>query len=105
MSDIAGLLQPWAAEYMAEIRSIAAEYLKGSRTDREDWLHEAIDSHEYVIYTFKARCVAIATDHPEAYQDELGEPPPGPEQAAYMSMCADVRRMAEAIGEDEPEDE
>jgi hypothetical protein len=80
-------------DYNEEIRALAIEALKQSEDEREDWLHETIDGHERVIYTYKARVVLICTDNPDAYEDEMGEKPAGPEQAAYMAMMTDVREM------------
>lgn len=83
-------LRALRADYFAKIRSIALEALNQPEDDRDDWLHETLDGHEYVIYTYKARVVLVCTDHPDVYKDEMGEEPETPEQAAYMAMRADV---------------
>ena len=99
--DLNAVLAPWFKEYNAEIRSIAKELMdgmeKGGIDDASDWLHETIDGHEWVIYTLKARCVGIATDSPDACQDETGEPASSPEVAAFWSMYADVRDLVSSV--------
>jgi hypothetical protein len=87
-------MDAWLSEYHAEIRSLAEEYGKQPEDTREDWLHETIDGHEWIIYTWQARCVLVATDNPDAYEGEMGEKPGTVEQAAYMAMCVDVREAA-----------
>ena len=65
--------------------------------DPEDWLHETIDGHEWVIITWKARLVLVCSDNPDAYEDDMGEKPTSPEVAAYAAMQRDVREAAERI--------
>lgn len=83
-------LRALRADYFTEIRSIALEALKQSEDDWDDWLHETLDGHERVIHTHKARVVLVCTDHPDAYQEEMGDDPETPEQSAYFAMRADV---------------
>ncbi len=90
-------------EYMDEIRSIAANIVAEhydpetqepiDSDECEQYLTETIDGHEWVIYTHKAKIVAVVTDSPDAYEDEMGEKAPTVEAAAYFSMLADVRDM------------
>ena len=99
--------RPLIAAYDNEIRSLASEYLKEPESDRDDWLHETIDGHSFVIYTWKARCVLICTDNPDAYEEDFGDKPGTVEAAAYAAMMRDVREMADSLadsdtGEDEP---
>jgi len=89
--DLTETLRPWRKGYFAEIRSLVEECSKVPEEAREEWLHETIDGHEFVIYTYQARAVMLATDNPSAYEEEKGEAPKGPKQAAYMAMMADVQ--------------
>ena len=98
-TDLNETFRPWRQEYYTEIRALADEYQKQPEESREDWLHEAIDGHEFVIYTYKARCVLVATDNPTAWEDEFGERSSGPEQEAYAAMMADVHAAAGRLGD------
>ena len=89
------LLRSW---YWDEIRSLAQEALKEHPDDdekREDWLHETIDGHEYVIYTAKAQAVLCISESHDAMKDETGETGTD-EQRAYFAMMADVRDQISA---------
>lgn len=55
-----------------------------------EWLDEAIDGHEFVIYTYKAKLVMVATDNADAYEAEHGEASSKPEVTACWAMRADV---------------
>lgn len=94
-TDLSSILAPWFREYHAEIRNLAREALAIPEKDRDEWIHQTIDGHEWVIYTFKARCVLIATDNPDAYMEDFGEPPPTVEAQAYAAMMRDVREAIE----------
>jgi hypothetical protein len=96
--DAIRTLSSW---YMDEVRALATEAAKLPEEERYDWIHEAVDGHEYIIYTFKARCVLVATDNPEAYEEELGEKPPTVEAAACMAMISDVTDLAESYANPE----
>lgn len=87
--------------YYSEIRSIADEAIKelaSQGCDDEDsvrewlteWIDETTDGHNFVIYTFKAKCVCLASDNEDAYSDEIGESPPSVEAQACMAMRRDV---------------
>ena len=39
-------------EYWAEIKRISEEMMGQPEDERYEWLHEAIDSHRWVIYTY-----------------------------------------------------
>lgn len=93
-------------EYMADVRTIAEEAAALPEDERDDYIHESVDGSEWIIYTYHARMVAVLTDHPDAYLDEMGEPAPSPEVAAYMSMRADVERVLHGyIDEEKDTDE
>lgn len=102
-------------EYWDEIRSLA-EWLSDNRpaelggegvtadygedADRYDamhetlaGLHETLDGHEFVIYTHKARQVAVHSDNPDRMMDELGGDAGGEmfdERRAYYAMEQDI---------------
>lgn len=84
-------------------------------TDRreflQEWVEEATDGHEFVIYTHKAQLVVATSRNDGAYEDNTGEKPPTVEAQACAAMRADVWELLEAReeeweGEDpEPEDD
>lgn len=98
-----GLLQRW---YEAEVRSLAEDYAKrlrdgewgkGEDLDEEglnEDLEQTIDGHEYVIYTWQARCVCAASDNEDTYAEEFGTAPPTVEAQAYTAMLRDVRECS-----------
>lgn len=61
-----------------------------------EYIDQATDDHNHVIYTFKAKCVLLASDNEDAYQDEMGEPAPTVEAAACMAMRRDCWELLEA---------
>lgn len=99
--------------YHAEIQAIAEEYAKveqayerdQSEQEPSEWLHETIDGHGYVIYTYAARLVDVIsdTDGHDEYLFHFGEQCPSPEVAAFMCMQADVLEAASHI--ELPDDE
>ncbi len=93
--------------YYTEIRSMVdflIEDLKAEKPEDDDaareWLTERVDeitdAHEYVIYTYKAQCVCLASDNEDAYEDETGEKPPTVETQACTAMRRDVWELLEA---------
>jgi hypothetical protein len=65
--------------------------------DAEEWLHAAVDGHEWIIYTWKARLVAIASPKDaDELQEEVGVTPETPEEIAYATMLIDVMEEASA---------
>jgi hypothetical protein len=68
------------ASYYREIRGLADDLLDelkrgalevdGEAVDR--WIHETLDGHQRVIYTYEAQMVAIISDHDNAYADNYG---------------------------------
>ncbi len=93
--------------YDSAIRSLADSLIEDCKKekhadeyDARQWLTERIDQdtdgHEFVIYTFKAKCACLASDNEDAYEDELGEKPPSVEAQACMAMRADVWELLNA---------
>ena len=80
--------------YMDEVRALASEAAQIPEDDRQEWIDQAVDGHEFIIYTFKARCVLVATDQPGTYEDEYGTPAPTVEAAACAAMVRDVSDLA-----------
>lgn len=96
--------------YMAGIRRIAESILSETRDriveskgdlpyelqDLDSYLsdraHEAVDSHEWVTYTHKARMVIAFSDSPDAYQDDSGDDAVATRDdlRAFYAMRADV---------------
>lgn len=63
---------------------------KNRREWLEEWVDNATDGHEFVIYTAQAQAVLLATDSDGAYEEETGGKPPSPEIAALYAMRADL---------------
>ena len=92
--------------YYSEIRSMAEDYQsrieKGDFEDRDAFLqdvHETIDSHQFVIYTHKAQCVALASSNSGAVAD-LGieiATKDGEIQWSVIAYCAMERDLYEAL--------
>jgi len=82
---------------MAE--DVLSELLSGRIEDEEaleTYLHESADGTDLVVYTFKAKCVLLASDNEDAMEEELGESGGTAEARAYFAIRADVRERLEA---------
>jgi len=86
------------ADVQHHIDQIESEgYSIDSLPDRDDWLHETLDGHEWVIYTWKARLADLCSCRSlDELEEEMGAAPETPEQRAYASMLLDVREEASA---------
>lgn len=95
-----------AREYYDEIRSIctsAVEEFNKRDGDEEpdewfhDWLHQTIDGHQWIIYTWYNTQVLTHTDNRDAYWEAFGEAPQADDHGqlmatlAYSAMAADVQ--------------
>lgn len=90
------LLRRW---YFEEVRSLAREALRENPKDeeaRDEWLHETIDGHEYIIYTGKTLGVLLCSDNADAEEEETGEKSTDDARRAYFAMRADVREQLDA---------
>ena len=70
---------------------VTADY--GEDADRHDAMHETLDGHEFVIYTHKARQVALHSDNPDHMVNELCADAGGDmfdERRAYWAMQQDI---------------
>ena len=75
---------------------VASEY--GADYDAHDALHETLDGHGWVIYTYQARKVIAHSDNPDFMMDEFGADAGGDmfdERRAYWAMYADIMEQAE----------
>ena len=90
-----------SSEYWNEVKDLAKAYTNSDYrealgaspdADRDKWLHETLDGHEFVICTYKARMVLEHSPNDTAQLDELGEIVDwhNPTPAAYMAMRADI---------------
>lgn len=88
------------SEYWQEIQSIVESIkheCESEGLDPHEFAHELIDSHEFVIYTYKAMNVLVHSDHSDAWVDHFGETGVVKDNAinwsglAYMAMMADVQ--------------
>ena len=99
-------------EYKTEVQDLARQIRDEAREDDrdvDDVLHETVDGHAWVIYTYRAVEVMQHASNPDAYQD-LGIDASGGwsqfvSQAAYCALAEDVRdALADLEDEDEDED-
>lgn len=98
-------LQKWYAdECRACAQAVLQECKDNPDRDESDALHETIDGHEFIIYTFKAQLVIALSSNASAYEDDMGEAPITDETRAFYAMRADVMECIEAF-RDEYENE
>jgi hypothetical protein len=96
------------AEYFDTVRGIVEDLQRAikdkeisSEDEAQDWLHETIDGHHDVIYTYAAQQVVLHSDHSGAYVEEYGTDgivangDINWSVLAYAALLADVR---DAIG-------
>ena len=92
--------------YWSEVRSLAREAVSEHPHDEEarrEWVDETCDAHEFLIYTYKAQAVLLASDSSDAYEEEFGAEEPWivPKRAtdevrAFWALRADVLDQIEA---------
>lgn len=76
--NLSDSLRTITSEYMEQIEDIALDLIEefveypDPNRDIYDRLHESIDSHSWVIYTFKAKMVLLVSDNPGAMIDDYG---------------------------------
>jgi hypothetical protein len=84
-------LRELCSEYLDDCKAIAIEALAKDEDERSDFIHEEVDGHEWVIYTYNAKLVSVLTENGDAYLDCYGETDKvTPEQIAYFAMVADI---------------
>lgn len=96
------------ADYYSDVRGITSEIISevksGEIRDREqldEAIHMKVDGTQRVIYTFQAKLGLISTDNYDAYEEDFGEKPAGPEQAMFAALERDVREQLDAEGIDD----
>ena len=84
-------------EYWDEVRAIA-KTVKEEAEGRElaDVLHEAVDSHEWIIYTAQSVLVLYYSPNDNAYFEEIGQFSAScfsdtVQQLAFFALYADVQ--------------
>jgi len=103
-NDLAEFLRPLRIEYRDEIKRLAEEAIAECAThvtDLDDYLWETVDSHEWVIITFKARMVPLVCecDADEAAAD-FGIETTKPESIAFAAMLTDLREAVARLQEE-----
>lgn len=93
-------LRAW---YYGTVRDLAEDCLRsildGSICDTEGldrWISETVDGTDLVVYTFKAKCVLLASDNEDA-ADEHGFENPTTEARAFCAIEADVLELLRAF--------
>ncbi len=96
-------------EYHNEVRSLAddvrAEVKAGRLADSEavdTYLHETIDGHQWVIYTWRSQMVALVSDNSDAFVDQFGTEglvKDGAINWAGMAYCALEQDVRESLGD------
>jgi len=84
-------------DYWDDVRGIREEMKRavkdGEVSDEDefrDHLHEQVDGHQRVIYTHQARVGLCCSSHPDAAEDEMGEPARDVSAQMYWALMADV---------------
>jgi superoxide dismutase len=86
-------------DYWDDVRGIAEEMkraVKDGECDEDTFfehLTEQVDGHQRVIYTHQARVGLCCTDHPDAFEENMGEKPESVEQQMFAALEADVIAM------------
>lgn len=97
------------SSYLDSVRGIADEAADIADEDERDaYIHESVDSSEWVIYTYRARLVSVVSDYASAWEDEYPGEEYKPEVVAFWAMRADVLYETDRIianREDADEDE
>ena len=97
--------------YYGMIRDLSQEIIKAIHDDEitdsdalQDRIHEDCDGSQWVIYTFKAQQVLLASDNDGAYADDFGEEGIVKDGAinwsglAYAAMARDLSEQLDAEG-------
>lgn len=97
-------------EYWTEIEAIAISVTKEAREqdrDISDVLHEALDGHQWVIYTYYNFDVCKHSPNDDAWREAFGSEAPTNLDAvrAYSAMDADVRGHSAFDAEDDDDND
>lgn len=88
----------YVREVVDGVLEAVREAVRDYGQDSDEALQEIVDGYETVIYTGKARVYLLGSDHDEAYEEEMGEPPSSVEVQAAFAIMADVRDRKEWDG-------
>ena len=105
-SDAVSTLEKW---YHEQVKEWADEFDKriaeGEFSDREEFIDrfdEETDSAGIIIYTQQAKAVMFVSRNEDAYEDEMGDPPPTVEAGALMAFRRDIlERMSSDVDDDD----
>lgn len=95
--------------YWEEVRSVAEEARDEVKSGRladaealQEWLHETIDGHQFVIYIQQAQMVLLASDNQDAYAEDFGDDEGATKDGSInwslLAFCAMERDVAEQLG-------
>jgi len=115
-SDAVSALQQWYHEQVVEWADDFDKRIeKGEFSDRDEFierLDEETDSAGVIIYTQQAKAIMFVSKNEDAYEDDIGEPPPTVEAGALMAFRRDIMERMESdvddddtFDQDEEEDE
>jgi hypothetical protein len=103
------------SEYREEVNTIAediAERMRsGEVTDQSDAVHEACDSHSWVIYTHYNFAILLHCSNHDAYTEEYGEAPTDSSGnlnwavLAYAALAEDVNDALSRLDTDLADDD
>ena len=86
-----------AQDAIEEASKIAAETPNAEGADPCEQIADMVDSHEFIIYTYKARYVCLASKNDNAEEEMTGECGDRAETQAYWAMYMDVLEAIERI--------
>jgi hypothetical protein len=68
-----------------------------TREQADEWIHETVDGHQRVIYTWQAKMGLLVSENEDAMAEELGESDvsPDPSVRMYWAMKKDVEEAVE----------
>ena len=96
-----------AQKYWDEIKDLATEAREQGADDVYDYVHESVDQHQWIIYTFYNMQVLQHTSNANAYFDNYGELDTKDfsscmAKLAWAGMVQDVMDAVQAMNDDEP---
>lgn len=94
-------LRQWYYKGVRALADAVIDAVKNGEIKNEEeldqYVHESVDGHAFVIYTFKAKAALLASDYEDAYDTEMGDEggPYDPSVRAYFALRADVMEQIE----------
>ena len=92
-------------EYWDEIQELAKSIPKEAKEHDRDLyevMHETIDGHQYVIYTYQSKAVLLHTRNDHAYEDNFGSEGvtrDGRVSFEVMAYCAMEQDVIDCMGD------